>query len=120
MARKLNRSKPFGEVCGGNGATKYTQDGVDFDADGNEIGAQPDKKSEQEKVSQSDTLTDEEKAAAKKQATKEKRAATNAAKKLKKEQAAKDAENAKKALGTATGNATVEKASSQVEKALQD
>jgi hypothetical protein len=123
MARKLNRSKSFGEVCGGNGAAKYTQDGIDFDADGNEIGAktQPDKVPEQNDVTAEEAQQAIDAAkAAKKQATKEKRAATMAAKKLKKEQATKDAEDAKKPIGTATGDATVEKASSQVDKALQE
>jgi len=56
MARKLNRQKPFGEVCGGNGKAKYVQDGIDFDAEGNEIGgkaeAPPKKAPEQEENTQ--------------------------------------------------------------------
>ena len=39
MSRTLNRSKPFAEVRG-HPEVWYSQDGGDFDADGEEIGAE--------------------------------------------------------------------------------
>ena len=40
MGKKLDRSKPFGEILGGSSEARYVQDGVLFDAHGNEIGAE--------------------------------------------------------------------------------
>ena len=40
MGKKLDRTKSFGEILGGNSEARYVQDGVLFDAHGNEIGAE--------------------------------------------------------------------------------
>ena len=40
MGKKLDRTKSFGEILGGISEARYTQDGVLFDAHGNEIGTE--------------------------------------------------------------------------------
>lgn len=40
MGKKLDRAKSFGEILGGSSEARYVQDGVLFDAHGNEIGAE--------------------------------------------------------------------------------
>lgn len=40
MGKKLDRTKSFGEIFGGSNEARYTQDGVLFDAHGDEIGAE--------------------------------------------------------------------------------
>jgi hypothetical protein len=38
MPKTLDRNRPFGEICGGDGSSgKYEQDNLLFDASGNEI-----------------------------------------------------------------------------------
>ena len=40
MSKTLDRNRPFGEICGGDGSGgKYEQDNLLFDASGNEIPA---------------------------------------------------------------------------------
>ncbi len=40
MGKKLDRTKSFGEILGSLSEARYVQDGVLFDAHGNEIGAE--------------------------------------------------------------------------------
>lgn len=40
MGKKLDRSKPFGEIFGGNSEARFVQDGTQFDAHGDEVGAE--------------------------------------------------------------------------------